>query len=300
MSSKGNKNEGLSVHLEARKRPWMSSQEQKWTVSRLEGNRTLQEALRERLHLSNRGAKSLLDARTVFVNGSRVWMARHKLRAGDVVEVRGPARPAKPEAAPEILYRDAWLIGVNKPPGCLSDGDAYSVEARIRASLNLPTARALHRLDRDTSGVLLINAREEDRGPYVELFKAKALAKTYLCLARGRPEKQEFTIRARLDGKEAVTHFRVRRQRKGYCLLACEIPTGRTHQIRRHLAIAGLGIVGDKQYGQRDGVPPVEREATRHMLHASDLTLPCPHKGAKLHIHAPLPPDFQHFLKKLI
>ena len=274
-------------------------QSRQWTVNRSSPAQTLQEALRNQLNLSGRQAKALLDQRNVFVNGSRVWMARHALKAGDRIEVHGlqAATSANTPEKIEILYRDTWLIAVNKPPGLVSDREKDSVEARLRIQCNLPDLRALHRLDRDTSGVLLFTVTANERAPYLELFRNKALEKTYLALARGTPPAPRFAVDARLDGKEALTKVVRLQQRGGYCLLSCEIPTGRTHQIRRHLLQHGLVIVGERQYAQKGPAPAPERSVPRQMLHAHRLALPCPHLNTPLQFSAPLPLDFREALK---
>lgn len=261
---------------------------------------TLQEAVREELGVSNRAAKARIDARDVFVNGKRVWMARHAVGSGDRLQVlqREAGAGGGGEVEIPVVYEDKWLVAVNKPPGCLSDGAADSAEARLRRSLGLPTLRALHRLDRDTSGVLLLNRREAEREPYVEMFREKSVEKTYLALVRGVPAQRRFVITERLDGKEAVTQVRVRSSKGDYALLSCKIPTGRTHQIRRHLQMRDLLLVGDRTYGTRGVAPPAEREIPRQMLHAWRVGFPCPHSGRPVACEAPLPEDLAQALRR--
>ncbi|MCC5846876.1 MAG: RluA family pseudouridine synthase [Verrucomicrobia bacterium] len=270
-----------------------------WSVRRSNRPMTLQDVLREQLSLSGRQAKALLDQRNVFVNGSRVWMARHEVKAGDQIEVHGIPSDSKrqPPKDIEILFRDAWLIAVNKPPGLVSDREKDSVEARLRIQCNLPDLRALHRLDRDTSGVLLFTVTANARAPYLELFRNTALEKTYHALVRGTPPAPRFVVDTRLDGKEALTKVFRLQQQGGYCLLSCEIPTGRTHQIRRHLLQHGLVIVGERQYAQKGPAPALERSIPRQMLHAQRLALPCPHLGVPIELFAAPPSDFQEALK---
>lgn len=275
----------------------MPNPSQSWTVPRQPQPQTLLEAVRGKLKLSNRQAKARIDARDVFVNGKRVWMARHLLRPGDKVEVI--LREAVEEEPLKLLYQDEWLLAVNKPSGLVSDGDSDSVESRLRKQEHLPDARALHRLDRDTSGVLLLNRRARDREPYVDLFRGHQLRKQYLALVRGAPESARFEINSRLDGKEALTRVQVLSRNRAYSLLACEIPTGRTHQIRRHLGQRNLVIAGDRTYGVHEAPPAVERGVPRQLLHAWNLEVPCPHSGKTLRIQAPPPPDFADWMKRL-
>ncbi len=276
------------------------SGERNWEVPRAEAGRTLQDFLRGHLGVSNRQAKALVDAREVYVNGKRVWMARHVLHAGDRVRAPGAARVAPREAVePTILFQDDWLVAVDKPPGCVTDQHPASLEARLRIALALPELRALHRLDRDTSGVLLFTRLASERDPYVELFRRHELRKGYQAIVRGVPPRDSFRIDARLDGKEALTEVRVLRRAAGHCRLACVIPTGRTHQIRRHLEMAGCVIVGDKLYGGSAAPPEVERGIARQMLHAAELEFRCPHSARLLALHAPLPEDFRDALRAL-
>lgn len=267
-----------------------------------DAGKTLQELLRERLGISNRQAKALMDSRSVFVNGRRVWMARHVMRAGDVVTLpgAGSAGPSGGADAVEVLWRDAWILAVNKPPGLVSESAGGSLEARLRVERNEPGLRALHRLDKETSGVMLFARSGTDREPYIGCFREKAVRKEYLAVVRGVPETQHFTITSRLDNKEAVTEVRVLVRTRSHALVRCRIPTGRTHQIRRHLLMRDLVIVGERTYGQEAAVSnPVERAAPRQMLHAARLSLVCPHTGKDISVKAPLFPDMADTLKGL-
>lgn len=267
-------------------------------VSPADAGRPLAGFLRDRLELSGRRAKTLLDGRNVFVNGKRVWMAKHSLCTGDTVAVRAPPPSGRPGEAVPILYRDEWLVAVDKPPGLVSDRHTDSVEARLRRQLDLPDLRALHRLDRDTSGVLLFNRRAAERKPYLNLFKNRDIDKTYQAVFRGRLPSTDETVDIRLDGKEAVTYFHILEQ-KGTCFHAeCRIPTGRKHQIRRHAMELDCVVVGDRQYGLRRGVPKIEQAVARQMLHAASVRFPCPHTGADLQVRAPIPGDFQAVLSR--
>jgi len=262
-------------------------------VSAADAGLSLREFLRKRLDLSGRKAKELLDRRQVLVNGKRVWMARHPLRKGDRVAVQTGQSSAAPTDKLEILYRDDLLIAANKPPGRLSDRHPAGVEALLRRQLDLPRLRALHRLDRDTSGVLLFASESDKRDPYLELFRQRKVDKHYLVLLRGVPSPPRQTITRRLDGKSAETILTVLNRKKGYCLAECRIVTGRTHQIRRHVRAVDCVVVGDRHYGPGDTLPAVERAIPRQMLHARRVTLPDPRTGLPLAIEATPPGDFQ-------
>jgi 23S rRNA pseudouridine1911/1915/1917 synthase len=269
-----------------------------------DAGKTLQDLLRERLSLSNRQAKALIDSRNVFVNGKRIWMARHLLKATDVITLPptdAAASPAVRDTEPvELLWQDNWILAVNKPPGIVSESKPDSLEARLREQENLPGLRALHRLDKDTSGVLLFAKDQSLRGPYIELFRDKALLKEYLAIVRGVPETNQFTVQSRLDNKEAVTEVRVLTRTRNYAVVRCRIPTGRTHQIRRHLLQKDLILVGERNYGQNAPVlSPLERTIPRQMLHAVHLAFDCPHTGSRLSLKAPIFPDMEDTLKAL-
>ncbi len=282
------------------------SQDKGLSVSAKEAGMGLQAFLQGRLDLSGRKVKALLDTRNVLVNGKRVWMSRHELRSGDKVLL-----PYMPEGKPEVsakgaakapvplLYRDRWILAVNKAPGLVSDRDKHSLEARLQEELDLPDLRALHRLDKDTSGLLLFTLREQDRDPYVELFRNKRIHKRYLVLVSGKLAAGKQVVRRRLDGKEAESRFQRLQQKGAFSLALCEIPTGRTHQIRRHLQDLDCRVAGDRAYGQQRAISPEEQSLPRQMLHALDVRFPCPHTSAELQLQAPLPKDFQKAVSAL-
>lgn len=249
--------------------------------------------LRDRLGTSSRQAKELLNRRSVFVNGKRVWMAKHILKKGDTVEVADspPPSPPKRERLP-ILYGDSWILAVNKPPDRVSDRASDSVESILRTQENLPNLRALHRLDRPTSGVLLFNRDESMREPYLELFREKRIEKVYMALLVGQLDTRETVVRKSLDGKTAETAFTVLKRTGGFCRVECRIPTGRRHQIRRHALNIGCRVAGDRHYVPQSGIHPLEKTLPRHMLHASSIAFTCPHRMIPVHIFAPLPRDF--------
>ncbi len=267
-----------------------------------DAGKTLQELLRGRLELTNRQAKALIDSRNVFVNGKRIWMARHPLQASDVITLPAPESTlaVRPPERLDLLWRDSWILAVNKPPGLVSESANGSLEARLRDQEHQPGLRALHRLDKDTSGVILFAGEGTDRGPYIERFREKAVRKEYLAIVRGVPEDNQFTISSRLDNKEALTEVSVLTRTRTHAVVRCRIPTGRTHQIRRHLLQKDLMIVGERTYGQNAPVlSAVERTIPRQMLHAARMAFTCPHTAAEITLRAPMFPDMALALKSL-
>lgn len=243
-----------------------------------------------RLDLSRRKAKALIDERNVFVNQKRVWMARHRLRKGDAVEILQPA--ARPEALPlNILFQDSDYVIADKPAGILANGPD-SAETRLQASLPCPTLRAVHRLDRDTSGCLLLAKNEKAYRDMIPQFQDRRVEKLYQAVALGRLHPPDLVITAPLDGLPAVSHVRTLAANEEASHLEIRIATGRTHQIRKHLVSIRHPLAGDRFYGQRRPLPGRLMHVPRQMLHASSLAFRHPATGRPVRAYAPLPHDF--------
>ena len=273
--------------------------------------------------LSKRAVKGLLDERLVFVNGRRIWMAKHLLQSRDVVEVHveglkrlkrsagassGAAQGGikKENVAPiRILAEgDGWLV-VDKPPRMLTVGEK-SLEVRLKEQLGAAGAgvRAVHRLDRDTSGCVLFAKGAEARAALVKEFEEGRVRKVYHALTAGIPPEEQLEIRKMIDGLPAVSHVRtlsVRRGGKGpgaalpAAHVAVSIETGRTHQIRLHLRQLGCPVLGDKEHFA--AVSAGFREVGRQMLHAYGLRFRW--AGAEVAATAPLPRDFKDEMRVL-
>jgi len=256
-----------------------------------EHGRKLQDLLCERLGWSRKHAKRMLDGRFVFVNRQRIWMARHPLEAGDIVEVREPrADTATSSGTVRILFEDDDYVIVDKPAGVLANGPR-SVETLLQEHLKNSALRAVHRLDRDTSGCFLLAKNQAAFDAMVKVFQERAVTKNYLAIASGRVPRDLRTIRTPIEKQEAVTHLRTVRAARIATLLELRLETGRTHQIRRHLSSAGHPLVGDKQY-QTSVIKHDElRRVTRQMLHAERLSFKHPRTGQVVSARAPVPPD---------
>jgi len=262
----------------------------------------LQAHLAEALGLSRRAAKKIVDDRRVFVNGRRIWMARHPLEIRDVVEVAGPVSPEevkpKKRELKTLLSGAGWRV-VDKPCGMASTGEG-SAERILAETLGNPALRAVHRLDRDTTGCLLVSENEETRRALVASFEEGRVVKVYHALAAGVPEEDSFTVRRSLDGQAAESAMRVLSRRFASpraCHLAVKIATGRTHQIRRHLAAAGFPVLGDRQYFS--AASRAFSAVPRQMLHAARLGFPDPATGETVFATSPLPADFKSTLRQL-
>lgn len=261
-----------------------------------EGTR-LVDFLAQQQSCSRRKAKLLLDRRCVFVNRQIVWMAQHQLVAGDTVEIRG-ATDQYPRLQLSRIYGDERLLVVDKPPGYLSVGRS-SIEAHLRRSLGSQDVHAAHRLDRDTSGCLIFALDLQTFEALKTLFRERAIYKTYKAIVHGHFPEAERTFRSPVRGAAAVTKVQLLKAGKTASLLRCIPQTGRTHQIRKHLAEQGYPIVGDSEYGPKKIVDPLLRCASRQMLHACSLVFLHPHTQKNLRCDSRTPHDFATMLRRL-
>lgn len=257
---------------------------------------TLQDFLARELGLSRNRAKALIDARSVLVNRRRVWMARHAVERGDVVEVAEVAPVRVPEAI-GILLEDPDFLVAAKPAGILANGPD-SAESRLRESRGEPTLRAAHRLDRDTSGCLLLARSDRAFERAVELFRSRKVNKSYRAIVTGQVSATPHDIAFPLDGSPARTRIRAISSNSEASYLDVSIESGRTHQIRRHLAMVGHPVLGDRQHGTRQEVSDRQMTVPRQMLHASFLSFTLPADGRAIRAHAPLPADFRACLTR--
>lgn len=271
-----------------------------WRISRSGHGLPLIEELASHLGVSRKQAKRLLDARSVFINRQRVWMARHEVRAGDVIEVTGapPARRTAVTPAPSIrVLREHpdWLV-VAKPAGLVSNGPG-SVEEALRTQRREPQVEAVHRLDRDTTGCLLLARHPHAREILVRCFEENAVRKCYVALVQGEFPAGLQTIRQPLEGLSAETTFRVLASHPRASLVEARPLTGRTHQIRLHARAAGHPLVGDRVYATGVVEDAVLRQMPRQMLHAWKLGWPDPQ--GPVEVEAPWPDDFRNAMAKL-
>jgi 23S rRNA pseudouridine1911/1915/1917 synthase len=257
--------------------------------------------LAECLGLSRRAAKTLLDDRQVFVNGRRIWMAKHLLQTRDAVELLPDAVAPKSDQAATVrlLVDEPTFLVADKPPRLLTVGDK-SLEVRLRDQLGLPGLRAVHRLDKDTSGCVLFAKDEETRRKLVAQFEEGRVRKLYHALVAGNLAEPQMDVRVPVDHLPAVSHVRqVAAQTKPprAAHLTVAIETGRTHQIRIHLHHLGHPVLGDRQYfNARSGDFP---EVPRQMLHASELRFAHPATGKPVCAASSLPRDFRDWLRLL-
>ena len=243
----------------------------------------------------------------------------HRLEGGEQVEVTVPevvAQALEREELPlELAYEDEHVLVVDKPAGIVvHPSPGHATGTLVHGLVGLAAGGEdeerpgiVHRLDRDTSGLLVVARTEEAYATLQELVRARELERRYKALVRGKPrswtgrieapigrDRQEPT-RHSLDTdtpREAVTHFEVERLLGRNAFLDVRLETGRTHQIRVHLAAIGLPIVGDPVYGIPD------ERLKRQFLHAWRLAFPHPVTGERVEVESALPPELQAALER--
>ena len=287
------------------------------------GNR-LDHFLCDRLSQFSRSRiQSWIDEDRAHVNGIPK-KASYKLRSGDTIDLE-PAELKPLNAFAEdiplsILYKDDDVIAINKPPGLVVHAGAGChsgtlVNALLHHFGQLSTVGGdlrpgiVHRLDKGTSGVLLVARTDQAHRHLAEQFSSRQVKKIYLALVHGqvlreqgviqtaitRDPKNRVRMTSRLEhGREAHTEYRVLERLNKYTLLEVRIGTGRTHQIRVHLSPLGHPIAGDTLYGAP------AHAAGRPWLHAFQVTFTQPTSGATITLEAPLPPDLEAWKNGLL
>ena len=290
--------------------------------------------LRRKFPAASRGAiQRLIDEGHIRVNG-KPTKPTHTPRAGEVVQVEWPeARPAEaqPEDIPlDILFEDKSLLVLNKPAGLVVHPAAGHEEHTLVNALLHHCAGGLsgiggvarpgivHRLDKETSGCLVVAKNDETHIALSEQFAGRTVEKIYLAIVCGMLPRDEGNIRAAIarhpthrkrmavhdedSGRAAHTGYRVIERLNEATLVEAHLHTGRTHQIRVHFQHLGFPVAGDATYGARQTKKLAELtryEAPRVLLHAHKLAFVHPRTGKKLKCAAPWPADFEEALKCL-
>jgi 23S rRNA pseudouridine1911/1915/1917 synthase len=259
-------------------------------------------------------AERLLAAGTVLVDG-RVLDKSRRLSGGEELEFDRPEQETA-ELVPEqmdlrIAYEDEHLIVVDKPAGLVvHPGSGHSTGTLVHGLLEHDITGGdedrpgiVHRLDRDTSGLMVVARSEEAHARLQSLVRKRELERHYAALVVGKPRSRAGRIEAPIGRdrrdplrhsldtdkpRDAVTHFEVRELLPRHTLLDVRLETGRTHQIRVHLAAVDLPVAGDKVYGR-----PRELGLERQFLHAGRLAFPHPFTGRWVDVQSPLPPDLE-------
>lgn len=277
--------------------------------------------------LTRSQAKKLIEQGRVKIKNVKNPRPKHKIQGEEEIEVFIPA-PATLEITPQehvpfdIIYEDSHLAVINKPAGVVVHPAAGHYEetlvhgllARLKGLSGIGgelRPGIVHRLDKDTSGLLVVAKDDQTHQALTNMFKARQVKKTYLALVHGIPHakfgvikkpigrhpvnRKKMSVHAKV-AREAETIYRIKETFHKASLLEVELKTGRTHQIRVHLSSIGHPIVGDELYG---GAKPHGPKAKRQMLHAWRLSFKHPITGEELSFEAPLPEDFEELLNEL-
>jgi 23S rRNA pseudouridine1911/1915/1917 synthase len=299
-----------------------------WTVDRSHPDARLDTYLREHLPAVSRGAiQRLIESGAIRVNGEHAKVTQTP-RLGDQIEVSWPEpvpAEAKAEAIPlNVLFEDDDLLVINKAPGLvvhpavghaegtLVNALLHHCAGRLSGIGGVARPGIVHRLDKDTSGCLVVARHDAAHVALAGQFANRTLEKTYRALVCGDIQTQGGEIRAPIlrhpshrkrmavgegsGGRDAWTSYRVEERLKGATLVSATLHTGRTHQIRVHFLHIGHPLVGDGTYGKRANARLLEEtgfQAARQMLHAWRLAFTHPSTGKRMNFEAPMPADFE-------
>lgn len=272
--------------------------------------------------LSRARIQALIKEGRVTCEGAAV-KANAKPKPGQIIEISVPAPVSaipEPEDIPlDILYEDGDCLVLNKPAGLVvhpapGHGSGTLVNALLHHCRDLGGVGGVerpgivHRLDKDTSGLMVVAKNDAAMAGFVRLFQTGGITKEYLALVHGVPPKPAGTVSTLIgrhpanrkkmavvkrNGKQAVTHYTVEKRLGDITLVRCRIETGRTHQIRVHMQSLGCPVVGDELYGRPAADRRLSPVPARQMLHAAHLVFAHPVTGAAMAFEAPLPADFK-------
>lgn len=275
--------------------------------------------------MSRSAVAAVIEKGGVQVNGKEV-SKNYKLRENDKITVVVPEPEeldAKPENIPlDIVYEDDDLLVVNKPKGMVVHPAAgnytgtlvnallYHCKDSLSGINGVLRPGIVHRIDKDTSGLLIVAKNDRAHAGLAEQIKAHSFERAYECVAHGNIKEDEFTVNQPIgrnpkdrkkmavtykNSKNAVTHFKVLKRYGSFTHLRCTLETGRTHQIRVHLSYVGHPIAGDEVYGPKKPVKGLSGQC----LHAKHIGFVHPITGEWLEFESPLPEYFTQFLNKL-
>lgn len=270
--------------------------------------------LQQLSEMSKTKVKDIL-AYSTYVEGRRITQFNYPLQPGMVVSLERPEyRERFRPRGLDIVYEDAHLFVVNKHEGLLSNSK-YAVDTTVITTLNRYleythqncTAHIVHRLDRDTSGLMIVAKTRQTAQRFEEDWKERVYDRAYVAVAWGKIEPEKDTIRSWFTdgeycvlsspidngGKLAITHYEVKQTSRRYSLVELHLDTGRRNQIRVHLRELKHPVVHDPMYGYKDDVSPINRLA----LHAFRICFVHPITGKKLKFETPYPTSFMKLMK---
>ncbi len=272
--------------------------------------------------------KQWIDAGQVQVNGARL-RPKDKVIGGEQIEIDAllpdAVETAAEDIALDIVYQDRDVLVVNKPVGLVVHPGAGNAAGTLQNALlhfdaqlaEVPRAGIVHRLDKDTSGLMVVARTVEAHTALVRALEAREVEREYEAVCQGvmtaggtveapiaRHPVDRVRMAVRGDGREAVTHYRVLKRFRGHTHIRCKLETGRTHQIRVHMAHIRYPLVGDKVYGARLQLPKgatpelvgALRGFRRQALHAARLAFEHPASGKLIETEAALPTDLRELL----
>lgn len=294
----------------------------KWRVKKSEHGMSLENFIYKQLGEWSHGqVKKAIDGKRAFVNGRNIFISKWNVKAGDAVQFV-PAKNTQTQATlpggryrfVDVLFEDDAVIVALKPAFVDEEQFTLMVRDYIRRKFSgssLPYIGQMHRLDKETSGAMVFT-KKKAANTLADQFRAHTIGKQYLALVNGRVDKDEGVIRKAIEkgffdegrkvrvaedegeGKRAVTEYRVIERYDHATLLRVRIATGRTHQIRIHMADLGHPIIGDKLYGNEKGMP-----FKRQALHAEILEFKHPITHKHIKVIAPIPQDLKMLIEKL-
>lgn len=250
--------------------------------------------------LSRRKARTVIDVGGVFVDRARVKVAGRPVRAGQVIEVNlgGAVDRREPPPAPAIVFVDAHVIVADKPAGLVTAPTPESDRGDLLDQLagQFGEVYLVHRLDLPTSGLLVFARTRAANKALGDAFKVHDVDREYRAVVIGAIEPQ--TIDRPIGGRRAVTHVDVLERLAGATLIAARLETGRTHQIRLHLAGLGTPVAGDPLHGGETSRTFVPR-APRLALHAAQLGFTHPATGERVRFASAMPPELEAWIARL-
>ncbi len=307
-------------------------------ISASENGGTVLAVLRSRLALSGSKARRLIHERRVRLAGVPCLHAARRVKRGQHLEIQESSGPHPYSPAGELVIRfaDAHVVVVEKPPGLTTMrhpeeaaefgararrflpptlADLLAVQLKSKRSGRPPRLRAVHRLDKETSGLVVFARTVEAERHLGRQFRAHTIERCYLAVVRGRAKEariESYLVADRGDGrrgsttqagqgKRAMTHVRVVEELGNYTLVECRLETGRTHQVRIHLAESGTPLCGERVYDRPPHGKPVpdNSDAPRLALHADSLGFKHPATGKSMVWHSSLPKDLAAFVTRL-
>jgi 23S rRNA pseudouridine1911/1915/1917 synthase len=292
--------------------------------------RRIDQFISDRTGISRSQVQKLIESGNVTISGKPA-RKKHRVRANEVIEI-APLMKETETLLPQhielnIVHKDDHVIVIDKPPGLVmypAAGhpqhtlmNAVAYHCKKLASIGSPLRPGVvHRLDKDTSGLVIIALNDETYYSLQKQFKDRTIEREYLAIVDGRPKKPSGEIDAPIGravsdrkkmstrtrrGKEAKTYYTIQENLIGSTLIEAKLATGRTHQIRVHFASQGHPVLGDRTYGKKTHIKIGNRtlKVPRQMLHAHTLGFIHPATGEKMSFSSLLPEDMKHVLKTL-